>query len=247
MRIVKVLVALGCLLVVLPASAQRAVFKPIIRGTASERVVAYPVRTPFEQALRAGGLSYMVPNSRVGAEALNKGVTSKVGTPSFKVRLKRKAYEVCARHFNPVKVETLLARHLIQEPFPAYFNSFEDSWADFAEQVGGKLGTLEVILEAAYGPEEQFEGMFLETYREVVQLSKQVLTQGTTAAKALENAYIQGAEKEKGFFVIRVQATAEHAQDVLLLDLHHVKEIQFISLRQSIGGEWMDTNWMEKE
>lgn len=249
MRIKTAVACVICMGMALPGFAQRNILKPIAKGmlASPDRVISSS-HTSFEQALRAGGLAYMVSNKRVGAEALRRGVSSSVGTvrPTFKSNLKCKAYEICSRHLEPAKVDALVERQLVQEPFPAYYTSFPKVWSKFQEKVGGKLGTLEVILEAAYGPEPQFDGAFVNTYREVVLLSKQPVEQGVEAAEALARAYSQGMERESGFFMIRVQATQQHPQDVLLLDMKDVQNVEWISMRQSVGGEWMDTYWMEE-
>ena len=212
-------------------------------------VMRSSAQNTFEQALRAGGLSYMVPNKLVGAEALQKGVSSSVGTirPTVMSRLKCKAYELCARHFKSAKLDALVERQLMQESFPAYYTSFSKSWALFQEKTKARLGTLEVILEAAYGEEEQFDGFFAETYGEVVELSKRVVKDGVKAADALAYAYSQAMMQESGFFVIRVKANEQHPQDVLLLDIKDGQQIRWISMRQSVGGEWMDTYWIEED
>lgn len=234
------------------AFAQKSILKPVVKGTLGipEHFVKYsPAQYSFEQALRTGGLAYMVPNKRVGAEALQKGVSSSVGTvrPTLTSRLKCKAYELCARHFKSAKLDALVERQLAQESFPAYYESFPKEWAAFHENTKAQLGTLEVILEAAYGEEEQFDGVFVETYAEVVALSKHPVEEGVHAGKALSQAYSQAMTFENGFFVIRVKATAQHPQDVLLLDIKDAQQIRWISMRQSIGGEWMDTYWMEDD
>lgn len=252
MRILKWLVVGGMCVLLSPVYAQRNGFKPLVRTVpypAWGDMAAAQMRLPFEQALRVGGLAYMVPNPRVGAEALHKGISSQVGVerPSFKTRLKRKAYDLFARRVSLDKLHALLERRLVQEPFPAYYVSFPRAWREFEEKVGGKLGTLEVILEAAYGPDARFDGCFLETYGEVVNFSKHAATAAGPLAAALARAYGEGMEKENGFFALRLQADAQHPQDVLLLDIKNLQNVHFISLRQSIGGEWMDAHWIEKE
>lgn len=249
MRLLKFMVVLSSCLVAFPVFAQKNFLKPVVKSAlhGPEYVCARPVQTSFEQTLRASGLSYMVPNSRVGGEALSKGVSSKVGVvkPSLANSLKCKAYEFCARHFNPAKLDEWVERNLVQEPFPAYYTSFPRAWEEFREKAGGKLGTLEVILEAAYGEDALFTGKFLQTYSEVVRFSKELETAGEPAGDALAKAYSQGMKQGIGFFALRVQAAADHPQDVLLLDIKDVKHVHWISMRQSVGGEWMDTYWLK--
>lgn len=250
MRLLKFAVVLSSCLVAFPVFAQKSFLKPVVKSAfhGPEHVYGHPLKASFEQTLRASGLSYMVPNSRIGGEALSKGVSSQVGVvkPTLASNLKRKAYEFCARRFNPAKLDELVERNLVQEPFPAYYTSFSRAWEEFREKVGGKLGTLEVILEAAYGEDARFTGKFLRTYSEVVRFSKQLETNGEPAEYALAKAYSEGMKQETGFFALRVQADADHPQDVLLLDMKDAMHVQWISMRQSVGGEWMDKYWMEE-
>jgi len=250
MRLLKFTVVLSSCLVAFPVFAQKNFLKPVVKSAlhGPEYVYNRPMRASFEQTLRASGLSYMVPNPRIGREALSKGISSKVGVvkPTLTSSLKCKAYELCARHFNSAKLDELVERNLVQEPFPAYYTSFSRAWEEFREKVDGKLGTLEVILEAAYGEEARFTGKFLQTYSEVIRFSKQLETDGEPVGNALAKAYSQGMKQETGFFALRVQADADHPQDVLLLDMKDVMHVHWISMRQSVGGEWMDSYWMEE-
>ncbi len=193
-----------------------------------------PLADSFLSRLRAGGQSYMVPNMRIGQETLGAGIRSRIGMTlvTFKDRVKYKAYAVGSKHLSPVLLERLVARNLVKEPFPAYYLNFEKSWQNVPEV---SLGRLEVILEAAYGEEALFEGAFVPTYRDVLNIVAQQQLQ-FTARGALKQAYEQGLQKQSGFFVITVHETPEHGYDVLLLD---VANKHFISVGQSIGQAWM--------
>lgn len=187
----------------------------------------------FGQALRVAGQSFIRSDVRVGKEALEAGMLSSVGkvAPTRKERLKCWAYEWGASHLNATHLEKLVARHLIQAPFPGYYTNFTKAWQKFRQEYYGNLRTLEVVLEAAYGEEPLFEGHFVGSYPEVLTLL-QTQTKGTSALNALKEAFAQAKQKKIGFFVVTLQETAQYGHDVLLLDLKNAK---FISLGQSIG------------
>ena len=187
----------------------------------------------FEQALRAEGQSFIRYNVRVGKEALEEGMLSSVGKvpPTCKEQLKCRAYEWGASVLNATHLEKLVARHLIQAPFPGYYTDFTKVWKKVRQQYHVKLHTLEVVLEAAYGEEALFEGHFVRSYPEVLTLL-QTQTKGGPALNALEKAFAQAQQKKTGFFVVTLQETEQYGHDVLLLNL---KDTQFISLGQSIG------------
>ena len=188
----------------------------------------------FAQALRASGQACISSNVRVGKEALEAGMLSNVGkvAPTRKERLKYRAYELCAGYLNATYLEKLVARNLIQEPFPGYYKDFTRAWKAFKQEYYGSLRTLEVVLEAAYGEDALFEGHFVGSYQEVLALL-QTQTNGTSALEALEKAFAQAQQKKAGFFVVTLQETAQYGHDVLLLNL---KDTRFISLGQSISS-----------
>ena len=133
-------------------------------------------------------------------------------------------------------LERLVENQFVRIPFPAYYMDFEKAWEQAKEKTQINLRHLEVILEAAYGEETEFEGEFIPSYREVLDKLKRK-EQGMMAWGALKQAFTQGRQKKSGFFVITVHETQEHGQDVLLLDL---KNIQFISVSKSIGEAWLE-------
>ena len=192
-----------------------------------------PVASGFMGRLRASGQAYIKPNLLLGRETLLVGSQSKVGLykPAFKEQLKCKVYQLCAPHFSPARMEKLLERKVLQIPFPAYYMNFPRQWAKFEEKYHGTLGSLEVILEAAYGEETAFSGAFVPAYRDVLEIFRHG-GETQTAGCALEQAYQQAMEQKAGFFVITVHATPEHGYDVLLLDINN---IQFISVVHSVG------------
>lgn len=210
------------------SSAQVNCLRPLMQSTAKP--------SAFTQALRAGGRAYIVPNMRLGQEALEAGMRSCVGAvaPTLKEQLKCQAYQVCVAHFSPGKVNALVERALIKEPFPGYYFDFAKEWESFHRKTQVGLGRLEVILEAAYGEEVEMEGAFVPSYKQVLQALHQE-KEGFTAREALKQAYSQALQKKTGFFILVVHKTPESGQDVLLLDL---KNKQFLSLGQSVGAAW---------
>ena len=200
------------------AGAQRAIIKP----------------DGFLSRLRAGGQAYMVPNIRIGQEALGMGMLSRVGTLPLTSRekFKYKAYEIGQRHLSTAILEHLVASQLVKAPFPAYYMDFEKAWGRAREKDHVTLRHLEVVLEAAYGEDTGFEGVFVPSFREALScVPHQELA--LTARGALKQAFEQGRQKHSGFFVITVHATQEHPADVLLLDL---KNTQFISVNKSMNA-----------
>ncbi len=191
----------------------------------------------FISRLRAGGQAYMVPNIRVGQEALNAGMLSRVGMGRLTTadKLKYKAYEWGQKHLSPVALERLVERRLVKASFPAYYMDFEKDWEAVKENIHINLRQLEVILEAAYGEDTRFDGAFVTSYREVLELLQKE-NDPWAALGALKQAWAQARQKKSGFFVITVHKTEEHEHDVLLLDL---KNMQFISVGQSIGEAWV--------
>ncbi len=191
----------------------------------------------FISRLRAGGQAYMVPNIQVGQETLYAGMLSRVGMARLTTadKLKYKAYELGQKHLSPAVLERLVARRLVKVPFPAYYMDFEKDWKEVKEEIQIDLRQLEVILEAAYGEETRFDGAFVTSYREVLELLQKE-NNSWAALGALKQAWAQARQKKSGFFVITVYKTEEHEHDVLLLDL---KNKQFISVGQSIGEAWM--------
>ena len=191
----------------------------------------------FVSRLRAGGQAYMVPNMRVGQEALNVGMLSRVGTarPTTADKLKYKAYELGQKHLSSATLDRLVERRFVKAPFPAYYVDFEKDWEETKENIHVNLRHLEVVLEAAYGEDTRFDGAFVTSYREVLKLLQQKNEQWA-ALDALKQALAQARQKKSGFFVITVHKTEEHEHDVLLLDLKNTK---FISVGQSIGEAWM--------
>ena len=208
----------------------------IVSSVWAQRSVIKP--DGFMSRLRAGGQAYVVSNIRIGQEALGAGILSRVGMMQLttKDKLKYKAYEIGQKHLSPVMLERLLTYQLAKVPFPAYYMDFEKSWEQAKEKIHIDLRQLEVILEAAYGEETAFEGTFVTSYKEVLSALQQE-NSAFSAYEALKQAFAQGLEKESGFFVITVHQTDEHGQDVLLLDL---KNMQFISVRKSMGKAWIN-------
>ncbi len=191
----------------------------------------------FISRLRAGGQAYMVPNLRVGQEALSAGMRSSVGRVPLttKDKFKYKAYEISQKHLSPAMLERLVENQFVRIPFPAYYMDFEKAWEQAKEKTQINLRHLEVILEAAYGEETRFDGAFVTSYREVLELLQKE-NNSWAALGALKQALAQARQKKSGFFVITVHKTEEHEHDVLLLDLKNTK---FISVGQSIGEAWM--------
>ncbi len=191
----------------------------------------------FISRLRAGGQAYIVPNMRVGQESLHVGMLSRVGMARLTMadRLKYKAYELGKKSLSSAMLDRLLERRLVKVPFPAYYIDFGETWNETKEKTHANLRTLEVILEAAYGEDTQFDGAFVASYREVLEFLQQENTH-RTALDALKQASAQARQKKSGFFVITVYKTEEHEHDVLLLDL---KNKQFISVGKSIGEAWV--------
>ena len=209
-----------------PVLGQSQLVRPALGGLAGSSA-------SFEQALRAGGQSFIRSSMRVGNEALEAGMLSRVGkvAPTRQERLKCLAYEWCAGHLNASRLEKLVARNLIQAPFPGYYRDFTKEWKKFRQESHNSLRTLEVVLEAAYGEGALFEGHFVSSYQEVLALL-QGKTKGSSALEALKQAFAQAQQKKTGFFLVTLQETEQYGHDVLLLDL---KNTQFISLGQSIG------------
>ena len=192
----------------------------------------------FISRLRAGGKMYMVPNLQVGREALRAGVRSCIGKAPLtsKVKFQYKAYEIGQKHLSPAILERLVERQLVKVPFPAYNIDFQKVWEQAKEKDHVTLRQMEVVLEAAYGEQTEFEGAFVSSFQEILN-GLQRENQGWAAQGALKQAFTQGLQKRSGFFVITVHATQEHGHDVLLLDL---KNIQFISVNGSIGEAWLN-------
>lgn len=204
----------------------------------AQRYVIKPGATDgFLFRLRASGQTYMVANARIGQEALQAGMLSRVGVKpaTIKERLQHQVYKLGQKYF-PARLENLVKRRLADQPFPAHYLNFEKSWEQVHEQVNLSLHHLEVVLEAAYGEETTFGGAFVATFKQVLSYfgeQREMLS----AQEALKRAYQQGLEEQNGFFVITVHATPTHAADVLLLDL---KNQNFISVGKSMGSAWLE-------
>ncbi|MBR2082636.1 MAG: hypothetical protein IJ876_06495 [Elusimicrobiaceae bacterium] len=209
------------------------------------QLIEKPLSGSFIRNLRAGGQAYMVPNMRIGKEVLEAGIRSRIGLVPLtrKEKMQYRGYELCAPRLNEAKLQRLVERQLIKEPFPAYYTHFEKEWNRVQLQKGIQLSTLEVILDAAYGEETEFEGAFVPAYREIV-IALQQEQEGFTSRAALKNAFTQALQLKSGFFVITVHENAEHGHDVLLLDL---KKLEFISLGKSIGAVWVQPTIPDNE
>ena len=199
----------------------------------------------FMHRLRMGGQACIAADTRIGREALNAGIRSRVGVVPLtsRERIKYNVYNLGQKHLSTSLLNRLVARQVAKVPFPAYYIDFPKTWMQVREQDGVTLRQLEVILEAAYGEETEFEGSFVTTYREVLKLWQQKGA-GMTALGALKQAFNQGLQKRNGFFVIEVHGSTQQGPDVLLLDL---KNKQFISMGKSIGEAWMEKHLPVKE
>ena len=233
----KYFLLLMTLLVVNAAEAQTAVGKGVVKAAAKQgacwaprRAVRVVAARSSQAALRQGGLSYIERNAQVGQE-ITAG-NSMVGTLPYQTYHKIKDNT----HFLGDKISSAVARALAGTSkdffvFPAYYKSFPQERIDYQKP----LGIYECILEAAYGENATFDGMFVRSFDEAIALTQQPVKEPLSAAQAMDKALQQADKVKSGFFVITVTGNEHRAKDVLLLDL---SKNRFISLNKSKALVW---------
>ncbi len=239
MRALRIVWIVSVLLMSCPLFAQRNFLKPVMKGLSSSagEYVANPVQLPFEKAVRIGGQAHVVANTQIGQEILRGKHNSVIGTPEH-------------LHFNQVAgrvgflgstISRTIAKQVLKPAevpparFPGYYTDFVQAWRTFNQRTQSKGGCLEILLEAAYGEDAQFEGTFVPTFNEVMKMAEIAVENPVSARQALEQARTQGRELKSGFFVIRVAGNTQRPKDTLLLDLD---QVNFITLNRSKARAW---------
>ncbi len=239
MRAFRVLWVVGSLLVSFPLFAQQSFLKPVVRAIASSATeyAAKRAELPFEKAVRVSGQAHVVANQQIGQEILRGEPNSVIGTQAH-------------LHFNQVAdrvgflgstLSRTIAEHVLKPTevppahFPGFYTDFAQAWRAFNRRTQSKGGCLEVLLEAAYGIETQFEGSFVSTFNEVMKAAEIPVENPVSAGQALEQARTRGRELKSGFFVIRVAGNSQRPKDTLLLDL---EQVNFITLNRSKARAW---------
>lgn len=207
--------------------------------TEAQRAAATALRSSlrtFEQGLRMGGLFYVTPSVTIGHEILRPVGTSVVGGTAQQ------------RYLNTLRItqglgasiSRQLARQLsgIEEPggFPGFTVLFPEKWKQFLKSSKMKIGSLSVVLDAAFGHGSLGDGNFVASFEEVRRLSVTPVESPVSFEQAMKDALEQSKKVKNGFFVIRVAGNDRRPQDTLVLDISYSgtdKPFRWISVNRS--------------
>ncbi|MCQ2411072.1 MAG: hypothetical protein MJ053_06370, partial [Elusimicrobiaceae bacterium] len=182
----------------------------------------------IEAASRWGRYLKVASDAQIGLQALQTGRKLGRGIKA-PVPLKGTVPLISSRIAMPAG----LADKVTQATLPGYFNNFGTQFRQYADEAQISPEYWNTWLGRAFASERSFNGYFVPSFKQAVELLDVPVTDGVDAITAVEKVLTEnGAKNTSGFFVLAEEGDGFHPKDVFILD---IPNSHWISLNASRG------------
>lgn len=207
---------------------------PSLAGKVTRQVAAATLKNNALSKVRFANL-------QVGKEALRLHVSS-VGAGNYCPKVRR--FELASSFIPAGKVLKRLENYnWLIPPMTGYISSAK-ALSSFSPVKEASL------LDAAFGPQPQYQGIFVSTFEELRSLSFQPVANAAGALAALQAAHSLAAVNPAGFLAVLVKGNAYRPKDLLLWDpveahwisWNYSKSAVLRQNREEMGQSFKDQN-----
>ena len=116
---------------------------------------------------------------------------------------------------------------------PGFFaDSFSVQWKEYSQHSPFLQKDWSHWLENSFEPGTKFEGSFVPSIKNILEIASRPVISGMSAKEAVEQAFLSAKKNQYGFLVVAVEGNSKRPKDVLVMNL---KENRWMSLNRSRG------------